>query len=181
MKKMKKKRKFSNFGFRSMVFLFRFIRKKEKIIKILNEIPLKTGDIILDYGAGPGDYAIEAARMVLPNGHVFSADIHPLAEKYVQKKTESNGISNITTITTDCELYINDKSIDYVFIFDVIHHLENLQQHLNEFKRVLKPSGKLILLVEHHDAEHYVNKIENLRIFKREKATKYLFFFKSVN
>ena len=176
-----KKRKYSNFGFRSMVFLFKFIRKKEKIIEILNEIPLKTSDIVLDYGAGPGDYAIEAATMVLPNGHVFSADIHPLAEKYVQKKIESYGISNITTITTDCELPIEDKSLDYVLIFDVIHHLTNLKQHLNEFKRVLKPTGKLILLIEHHDVEDYVNKIENLRIFKRENATKYLFFFKCLD
>lgn len=160
-----------------MVFLFKFIRKKEKIIEILNEIPLKEGNVVLDYGAGPGAYAIESASMVCPNGHVYSADIHPLAEKYVQKEAKSLGLSNITTITTDCLLPIEDNSIDFVFIFDVIHRLTNLKQHLDEFKRVLNPSGRLILLVEHHDTEIFVKKIEKSHIFKRDRATKHLFFF----
>ena len=172
-----KRNKFSNLAFRSMVFLFKFIRKKEKIIEILNEIPLKEGNIILDYGAGPGAYAIESANMVGLNGHVYSADIHPLAEKYVQKEAKSLGLSNISTITTDCKLPLKEKSVDYVFIFDVIHRLTNLKQHLDEFKRVLNPSGRLILLVEHHDLEFFIKEIEKLHIFKRDRATKHLFFF----
>ena len=92
-----KRNKFSNLAFRSMVFLFKFIRKKEKIIEILNEIPLEEGNIVLDYGAGPGAYAIESAKMVCPNGHVYSADIHPLAEKYVQKEAKSSSLTRSHT------------------------------------------------------------------------------------
>ena len=160
-----------------MVFLFKFIRKKEKIIEILNEIPLIEGNIVLDYGAGPGAYAIEVANMIGPKGHVFSADIHPLAENYVQKEAKTLGLSNITTITTDCILPIEDNSVDYVLIFDVVHRLINLKQNLDEFKRILNPSGRLILSVDHHDPDFFVKKIEALNIFKRERATKHLFFF----
>ena len=162
-----------------MAFLFKFIRKKEKIIEILNEISLKEGNIVLDYGAGPGAYAVEVANMIGPNGHVFSADIHPLAEKYVQKEAKTLGLSNITTITTDCILPIEDNSVDYVLIFDVIHRLINLKHNLDEFKRILNPSGRLILSVDHHDPDIFVKKIEELNIFKRERATKHLFFFMS--
>ena len=160
-----------------MALLFKFIRKEEEIHALLQEIPLLPGEIILDYGAGPGAYAIEAAKQVGSGGHVYSADIHPLAGEYVQKSAQKLGLTNITPITTNCILPLEDDSVDDIFLFDVIHHLNPLEPHLKEFKRVLKPTGHLILKVDHHDPAQAVNRIEQTHLFQRERATSQMFFF----
>lgn len=42
----------------------------------------------------------------------------------------------------------NDDSVDYVFIIAVLHHIpdEQIRNYLQEFERVLKPGGKIIVM-----------------------------------
>ena len=72
----------SNFSYRIMsLFLsLRSISRKPK--ETLEKIGIKSGHIVLDYGAGPGVYSIPAAKLVGKSGKVYSADIHPKAKTH---------------------------------------------------------------------------------------------------
>lgn len=43
---------------------------------------------------------------------------------------------------------VNDKSIDYIFVVAVLHHLhdEQIKAYLSEFERILKHDGKVIVM-----------------------------------
>ncbi|MBB6214923.1 ubiquinone/menaquinone biosynthesis C-methylase UbiE [Anaerosolibacter carboniphilus] len=46
------------------------------------------------------------------------------------------------------KLFIEDNSIDYVLIMAVLHHIpsQTIGEHLLEFHRVLKPTGRIIII-----------------------------------
>ena len=69
--------------------------------KPLKKAGIKEGQTVLDFGCGPGHYAIAAAKMVGAKGKVYALDIHPLAVQSVEKKAKKEGLTNITTIVSD--------------------------------------------------------------------------------
>jgi len=109
----------SNIGFRGMCFIFKIIKRKDKIQKILKEANINSGDIILDYGCGPGNYSIPAAQIVGDKGKVFATDMHPLSAQFVLKNARKANITNIETILTSCKTGLNENSVDVVLLFDV--------------------------------------------------------------
>ena len=75
----------SNFHFKFMSFGFKFRDLLRPPKNKLNEIGIKSGFHILDYGCGPGNYSIVAAQLVGNSGKVYALDIHPLGIKIVQE------------------------------------------------------------------------------------------------
>ena len=69
----------SNIIFNFMLFYFKLRNFFSPPIKILEQIGIRSGWNVLDYGAGSGSYTIPAACLVGPTGIVYAADIHTLA------------------------------------------------------------------------------------------------------
>ena len=69
----------SNFDFQFMScgYKFRdfFLPRKN----ILEQVGIKPGFHVLDYGCGPGSYLIPLAELVGMSGKIYALDIHPLA------------------------------------------------------------------------------------------------------
>ncbi|MHA1675329.1 MAG: class I SAM-dependent methyltransferase [Promethearchaeota archaeon] len=148
-----------NLHFHMMAFFFKFSRTLAKIQPVLTQANLKPGDHVVDYGAGTGSYSIPSAALVGPTGKIFAADIHPLAARYIQRGADKAHLSNITMITTDRALPLQDSSVDKVLLIDVMHHLHPLQDFLQEFYRVLTPKGNLILAIDHGDLTTKANQL----------------------
>ena len=132
----------------------------EKIVKA----KVSSGNYVLDYGCGPGSYAIAAAKIVGKSGKVFAADIQPLSAEKIQKKAKLEGLLNIETITTDCDTGLKDDSIDVILCFDMFHMLNNPFKILKEFHRVLKPDS--ILSLDCHHMKEIEPKITETGLFK---------------
>lgn len=115
---------------------------------ILQEVRIKPGYVILDFGCGAGSYSIPAAHMVGPEGKVYALDIHPLAGRMVQKAAAKKSLKNIETICSDCATGLKDASVDVVLLCDTFHWLTDRYAVLKELHRVLKPNG--ILLFNDH-------------------------------
>lgn len=51
-------------------------------------------------------------------------------------------------VTRDDRLFLQDRSIDYILVIAVLHHIPDnkVLQYLKEFRRVLKPSGKILAI-----------------------------------
>jgi len=109
--------------------------------EIFNELPIKHGYQILDYGCGPGSYSIAAAELLEETGMVYALDLHPYAIEDVRQTIKKRKLSNIQTIISDCETGLPSNSVDIVLLHYVFNDLKNPDQILKELHRILKPQG----------------------------------------
>jgi ubiquinone/menaquinone biosynthesis C-methylase UbiE len=84
-----------------------------------------TGMSVLDFGCGPGRYALPAARMAGSDGRVYAVDVHPLAIRMVEKAARKQGLSNLRSIRSDCASGLDSQSMDVVLLYDALHDVEN--------------------------------------------------------
>jgi len=63
----------------------KMMRRQQKADVVLAGVGIKSGDSVLDFGAGPGVFSLAAAKLVGANGYVYSLDIVPAAARKVTK------------------------------------------------------------------------------------------------
>ena len=177
--KKRKDKSQSNLDFKVMSFCFSIRDKFKDPMNKIEKANIKSNDYVLDYGCGPGSYALIAADVVGPSGKVFAADIHPLAIKKVHKEASRKGLKNIETILTNCKTGLDDNSMNVVICFDTLHALGNIKEHIEEFYRVLRPNGVLSVDDHHYEEHEIISKIQGNGNFKLlEKKEKILNFVK---
>jgi ubiquinone/menaquinone biosynthesis C-methylase UbiE len=167
----------SDFMFKAMSFLFKcrdIFRPREKV---LEEVEIKPGSAILDFGCGPGSYSLIVSKYVGESGKVYALDIHPLAGKRIQDIAGKKGLKNIETIFSDCATGLPDSSIDIILLYDIFHMLGNPDKVLKELYRVLKSNGKLSFS-DHHMKENDIKiKVSSNGLFKLQKRGKRTYTF----
>jgi ubiquinone/menaquinone biosynthesis C-methylase UbiE len=164
-----------HFKFMVLGYMFRDFFSPRKYI--LNEVGIKPGFHVLDYGCGPGSYIRSLAELVGNPGKIYALDIHPLAIKMVQGIVTKNNLTNVKTVFSDCDTGLPDNSVDVVLLYDVFHNLSEPNEVLQELHRVLKPNG-ILSFSDHHMKEDdiYTNITEtNLFILSRKGEKVYIF------
>jgi len=104
-------------------------------------VGIKPGWTVLDFGCGPGQYSVAAAKVVGDTGSVQALDLHPTALDMVEKKAASLNLGNIDTIYSDLHTGLEKESVDAVLLFDVLHGRREIRSLLDELHRVLKHAG----------------------------------------
>ena len=101
---------------------------------------------ILDIATGTADFAIEAAK--LHPEKIVGVDISGEMLKLARAKIEKQDLQHVITLQeADSEsLPFKDKSFDAIICAFGVRNFENLNKGLSEMKRVLKPSGKIVVL-----------------------------------
>jgi len=124
----------------------------------VTELGIKEGSFVLDFGCGAGNYVLPAAKIVTATGKVFAIDKEQIVIDEINERAEQYDLTaQIEAIKTggSFSLPLEDETMDFVLVFDVIGAIANKQglegvEHLvKEFNRLLKPSGKLILALKH--------------------------------
>jgi ubiquinone/menaquinone biosynthesis C-methylase UbiE len=102
------------------------------------------GGTLLDVGCGLGYFTVPAAS-IIKNGKVIGIDIMPEIIEIAKERAE--GISNIEfRKNEEYDFPIENKSIEYVFISNVIHEIDDKSRYLKEVKRVLNNLGYLYII-----------------------------------
>lgn len=163
-----------NLHYKFMAFSYRFRDFFLRRRKILEEVGIKPGFHVLDYGCGPGGYITATAELVGRSGRIYALDIHPLAMEMGQKIAAKNGLANVETIHSDCETGLPDNSIDIVLLYDTFHDLDDPDRVLTELHRVLRLNG-ILSFSDHHLKEDEilagVTKAGLFRLSNRGKRT----------
>ena len=108
---------------------------------------VQPGAVVLDAGCGSGYGSAELGAA----GSITGTDISADAVRYAQ---ENFGRHGVRFVQAACErLPFADAIFDVVTTFEVIEHLEHWQKLLEESRRVLKPSG--VLLVSTPNKNYY--------------------------
>ena len=155
----------SNFNFRIMAAYLRFRERFRNPEDTLATIGIEEGQRVLDFGCGIGSYAIPAAKIVGNSGRIYALDVHPIAIDRVNKRIVKEGLKNVETIISGLETGLADKSLDHILLLDVYSWISTKSKLLNELHRVLKPEGKLSVLIDHMDPAEFLGDIEQTDLF----------------
>ena len=99
---------------------------------------------ILDVGCGSGNFCIRLAE----DGHyVKGVDFSDGMLRRAEDKKRARKLENIEFVKADVEHGLNfpDKYFDGIISIHILYSLRNPQNALEEYYRVLKPSGQLVL------------------------------------
>jgi ubiquinone/menaquinone biosynthesis C-methylase UbiE len=166
------------FKFMSLAFKLRDFLLPRKYV--LEEVDIKRGFRMHDYGCGPGSYSAIAAELVGPTGKVYVLDIHPLAIQRVQNIASKKRLSNIKTICSDCLTGLENSSIDVVLLYDTFHHLTDPDLMLEELHRILKQDGILSFSDHHMKEDRILTQVTAKGLFKLSEKGKKTYSFSKV-
>lgn len=106
---------------------------------------LESGMEVLEVGPGNGTYTLAAVRRLGPLGRLIAVDIEPRIVERLREKAVSAGIQNLEAHVADVHaLPFPSNVFDAVFMMAVIGEIPNPGGAMEEFYRVLKPSGRLV-------------------------------------
>jgi 2-polyprenyl-3-methyl-5-hydroxy-6-metoxy-1,4-benzoquinol methylase len=127
--------------------MYHFIKRKairDKVNLINSHQPLKGK--ILDIGAGTGDFLLECKNQ---NWDILGIEPNEKAKTTAVGK----GIKIGDTIEQ-----LESNSFDVITMWHVLEHVPDVEHQVAELKRLLKPSGTIIIAVPNfksYDANHY--------------------------
>lgn len=112
----------------------------ERLVAVAGVAP---GDHILDVACGTGAVAIAAARAAGPQGSVAATDLSPsmIAEAVAAAQREAVAIS--VTVGDAAAIAADDNAFDVVLCGFGILFLPDARAALAEWRRVLRPGGRL--------------------------------------
>jgi len=125
-------------------------KKKSKSDLLINKLDIKNGYKIADIGSGGGYFTIRFAKLVKDKGHVYAIDINKEFLDYINIEARKYNLNNITTIYTKTENpKLPNVKLDYFFLRNVFHHLNDRINYFKLLGKGLKTDGKIII-VEHN-------------------------------
>jgi ubiquinone/menaquinone biosynthesis C-methylase UbiE len=117
-------------------------------LAIVAAAQVQTGMRVLDIACGTGEPAISIAHLLAGGGDVVGVDISPAPLKIAEERATQRGLSNVTFQQADAHhLPFADNTFDRITSRLGVMFFSDLPRALGEMRRVLKPSGRAILLV----------------------------------
>ncbi len=115
------------------------------------------GMTVIDLGCGPGFFAIPAAGIVGPGGHVYGVDVQAGMIEHLRTEIDRRQIPNISVLlSTESRVDLPDETADIVFIAVVLHEVDDPVAFLSEAGRLVKRDGA-IAIIEFHKRDDLVD------------------------
>ena len=109
------------------------------------------GKRLLEIGCGLGTDLLQFAR----GGAIATGvDLTPASIELVNMRFKLEGIPVSAQVADAENLPFPDASFDVVYSFGVLHHTPNTQKAIDEVYRVLKPGGRILIMLYHKDSVH---------------------------
>lgn len=114
---------------------------------ILDMIGIQPNSTFIDVGCGDGYFAIPVAQRVGPHGRVLGIDVSTVALARLQEKANQEHVTNLELTRGMAEDHVLCESCGDIVFFGInLHDFTNPSQVLQNARRMLKPSGKLVNL-----------------------------------
>lgn len=106
----------------------------------------RSGEHILEIGAGVGVHALPIASSLLPNGVLDVLDVQQEMLDNLARRAARSGLTNIKPKQGDAQkLPYPDRTFDAAYLIGVLGEIPDPVVALCELKRVLKPGARLVI------------------------------------
>ncbi len=124
-------------------------------VKILKTFGVHENMVVADLGAGSGFYTLPLAQMAV-GGKVYAIEIQKDFLLTIRNKVKEYKLDNVECLWGNIEIKggtrLGDNVADRVVVSNVFFQVEHKEKFLDEVYRIIKPSGK-VLLIDWHDAD----------------------------
>lgn len=114
------------------------------------QLGLREGMRVADFGAGTGIYTQAISKAVGHTGRVYAIEVQKNFVKKLETDIKEHGLLNVSCIWGDIERQggtkITDESMDAVVVANVLFQSEDKLGIVDEVKRVLKKTGKVLVI-----------------------------------
>jgi ubiquinone/menaquinone biosynthesis C-methylase UbiE len=118
-------------------------RWRPQMEPLLAPAALAPGQVIVDYGCGPGQLTVELARRVGERGRVHAIDLNDLFLRRTRERANAEGLGErvvVHRIEKD-EVPLPPESADRVICKNVLEYVEEPAATLAQFRAALHPGG----------------------------------------
>lgn len=149
--------------------------EQERTDRLVELLPLGSGDVVVDLGAGSGVLTFPIAWRV-PDGKVFAVDIQPEMLDALMSRAETLDVENVVPVLgteTDPSLpdpSLEENQVDLALMVDAYHEFSHPREVMEALVRSLRPRGR-VALVEYR-AEDPTVPIKELHKMSEAQARK---------
>ena len=115
---------------------------------------LQNGQDVLELGCGWGSLSLFMAAK-FPGSRFTVVSNSRTQKMYIDGQAAQRGITNLTVITADINVFAIDKTFDRVVSVEMFEHMRNYQKLMYKVASFLKPSGKLFVHIFTHKQHAY--------------------------
>lgn len=138
---------------------------------IIDSLKITVGMSIGDFGCGTGYFAFPLAEKVGQAGRVYALDILKDKLEAIESEAKALSLNNIIVKRANLELAggsgLDENSLDWVFLVNMLFQNKNKKIVIEEAKRVLRTGGK-ILIIEWGAKNSAFGPVSDLRVSKNE-------------
>jgi protein-L-isoaspartate O-methyltransferase len=116
---------------------------RARLREILEPVP---GEHVLEVGPGTGYYTLPVAEWLGTEGRLEVFDLQQEMLDHTMRRAGERGLANITPTQGDAQqLPYDDATFDAAYLVTVLGEIPDQAAALAELRRVLKPSGRLVV------------------------------------
>jgi ubiquinone/menaquinone biosynthesis C-methylase UbiE len=115
--------------------------------RIFEALGLGSGLTVCEIGAGNGELSLAAARLVGPEGRVYTSELGDERVKGLQDRVAPGGLPQVTVVAGDpVKTNFPEAACDALFMRNVYHHFADPAAMNASMAASLKPGGRLAII-----------------------------------
>jgi ubiquinone/menaquinone biosynthesis C-methylase UbiE len=117
---------------------------------LVNDFGIEPGMLVADFGAGSGVFTHAIADLLERKGRVYAIDVQRDLLRRIKNEANRRNQPHVDVVWSDLEheggSKLADETTDFVLMSNILFQLQNRQTALQEAARILKPTGRLVII-----------------------------------